>query len=50
MVAPYPVTLSKGQAHITAPAGATYQVLVDGVRIVPVTSKGSDVLELTAKP
>ena len=50
VVAPYPVTLSKGQAHITAPAGATYQVLVDGVRIVPVTSKGSDVLELTAKP
>ena len=50
VVSPYPVTLSKGQAHIAAPVGASYQVLVDGACIVPVTSKGSDVVELAAAP
>jgi hypothetical protein len=50
VVAPYPVTLSGGKAHITAPAGTQYEVLVDGSRIVPVTSRGNDVLDLATAP
>jgi hypothetical protein len=50
IVAPFPVKISGGKAHITAPAGAKYEVLLDGSRIIPITSRGNDVVDLTAAP
>jgi len=49
IVAPYPLTISDGQAHIQARAGVAYQVVVDGERIVQVQSRGEDTVPLTAK-
>ncbi|MBM3861395.1 MAG: hypothetical protein FJ395_17345 [Verrucomicrobia bacterium] len=46
VVAPFPVRLRAGKAIITARRGLKYEVLVDGARIVPVTSRGTDVLDL----
>ncbi|MCX7006623.1 MAG: hypothetical protein NTY53_05135 [Kiritimatiellaeota bacterium] len=45
-MSPFPVTLSGGKAHITAPTGTKYEVLLDGSRIIPITSRGTDVLDL----
>ena len=50
IVSPFPVKISGGQAHITAPAGTKYEVLLDGSRIIPITSRGNDVVDLTAAP
>jgi len=44
VVAPFPVTLRDGKAHVEARAGVKYQVLVDGERIVDVESRGEDVV------
>jgi hypothetical protein len=49
IVAPFPVTIRNGQAHIQARAGAAYQVVVDGQRIVEVQSRGDDTIPLTVK-
>ncbi len=46
IVSPFPVKISGGKAHITAPTGIKYEVLVDGVRIIPITSRGTDVVDL----
>jgi hypothetical protein len=46
VVAPFPVTIADGKARIRARAGVKYQIVVDGERIVDVTSKGLDVIEL----
>ena len=46
VAAPLPVTLQDGQARIKARPGLTYQVLIDGRRIVDVTSTGDDVIPL----
>ena len=46
VAAPFPVTLKDGKARIEAKAGLTYQILVDGSRIVDVESKGADVVPL----
>ncbi len=46
VVAPFPVTLRDGQAHLEGRPGETYQVLVDGERIVDVKSEGNDLLPL----
>lgn len=46
VVAPFPVTIGDGKARIHARAGVTYQVIVDGERIVDVASVGQDVIEL----
>ena len=46
VVAPYPVTLKNGHAHIRAKAGARYQIVVDGERVVDVESEGDDVVAL----
>ncbi len=46
VVAPFPVTLRGGQAHVQARAGVKYQVLVDGKRIVDINSQGKDVVDL----
>lgn len=50
IVAPFPVTIRDSRAYLRARAGVTYQVLVDGQRIVDVTSKGEDVLPLEGGP
>jgi hypothetical protein len=49
VVAPFPVTLRDGQARIEARDGVAYQVVVDGKRIVEVTSHGIDSIPLTAQ-
>jgi len=46
VAAPFPVTLRDGQAHIKGRSGVTYQVLIDGERIVEITSQGDDVMPL----
>jgi hypothetical protein len=48
VVAPFPVTVSDGKAHIEARPGVKYQVLIDGTRIVDVTSQGRDAIPLDA--
>jgi hypothetical protein len=46
VAAPFPVTLRDGQAHIEARPGVDYQVLIDGKRIVDVSSRGKDTVPL----
>jgi hypothetical protein len=46
IVSPFPVEANAAAARIQAPRGATYQVLIDGERIVDVQSSGRDVIEL----
>ena len=46
VVAPYPVTIRDGRARIAAEAGAKYQIVIDGRRIVDVPSQGSDTVPL----
>jgi len=46
VVAPYPVEIRDGKAHVQAQAGVKYQVLIDGERIVDVKSAGKDIVEL----
>jgi len=46
VVAPFPVELRDGQAHIKARKGITYQLLVDGHRIRDVQSEGNDLVPL----
>ncbi|MCX7825546.1 MAG: hypothetical protein N2689_08295 [Verrucomicrobiae bacterium] len=46
VVAPFPVTLRDGKARIAARAGVRYEVVVDGARVVPIASRGTDELDL----
>jgi len=46
VVAPFPVQIRDGKAHIQGKKGVAYQVLVDGQRVVDVQSKGEDTLAL----
>jgi len=46
VVAPLPVTIRQGQAHVRGQAGLEYQVLIDGRRIVDVASHGDDAVPL----
>jgi len=46
VVSPLPVTIRGGNAHIRGKQGATFQVLVDGNRVVNVSSRGDDVVPL----
>ena len=46
MAAPFPVKLVGDQAIIEAERGVTYQVIIDGRRLVGVRSQGRDVVEL----
>lgn len=46
VVAPFPVTIDGDNAHVRAQPGATYQLLVDGDRVLDVTSQGNDVVPL----
>jgi hypothetical protein len=49
VVAPFPVTIRDGQARVQAREGVTYQVVVDGQRIVEVKSRGEDSIALAVK-
>ncbi|HEV7928110.1 MAG TPA: hypothetical protein VGR14_22350 [Verrucomicrobiae bacterium] len=49
VVAPFPVTILDGQAHIQARSGVSYQVVVDGERIVEVQSHGDDTVPLAVR-
>jgi hypothetical protein len=42
IVSPFPVTITKGKARIEGKKGVTYQVIIDGERIVTIKSKGVD--------
>ena len=46
VVAPFPVEIRDGKAHIKATKGLAYQILVDGDRIVDIESKGTDIVGL----
>jgi hypothetical protein len=46
IVSPFPIKVNNGKAEITAPAGQAYQVLINGQRIVDITSQGHDILRL----
>ncbi|MCX5654548.1 MAG: hypothetical protein NTY65_07880 [Planctomycetota bacterium] len=46
ILAPFPVTIKDGKAVIQGRAGTTYQVLIDGQRIVDVKSAGTDIVPL----
>jgi hypothetical protein len=45
VAAPFPATIGEGKAHLKAPKGLKYQVLVDG-KVVDVESQGADVVPL----
>jgi hypothetical protein len=47
VVAPYPGEIRDGKAVIQGKTGTTYQIVIDGERVVTVESKGEDVVELT---
>jgi len=49
IVAPFPVTIRDGQARVEARDGLSYQVVVDGERIIQVNSRGEDSIPLTVK-
>jgi hypothetical protein len=46
VVAPFPVSIRDGVAHIEGREGVSYQVVIDGGRIVSVTSHGNDTVAL----
>ena len=46
VAAPFPIRIEGDQAVIEAIAGAEYQVIIDGRRIVGIRSKGRDVVDL----
>ncbi len=50
IAAPFPVSIEGDQAVITAPQGTTYQVLINGRRIVELQSSGSDTIALGSDP
>jgi hypothetical protein len=49
IVAPFPVSIHGDQAHIEGRQGVAYEVVVDGARIVHVSSLGEDSIPLAAK-
>ena len=46
VLAPFPVRIQDGTAHIQGRKGLKYQILVDGTKIVDVESQGVDSLTL----
>jgi hypothetical protein len=46
IVAPFPVAIRDGKAYIRGRLGIAYQAVVDGERVVDVTSRGEDVVPL----
>jgi hypothetical protein len=50
VVAPFPVEIRDGAAHVQAGKGLSYQAVIDGERIVTIESAGLDVVDLEAGP
>jgi len=48
IVAPFAVTIEDGKARVEGRKGQTYQVVIDGTRVVTVTSRGVDEVLLAA--
>ncbi len=46
VVSPFPMTIHGGKASIRAKQGISYQLLVDGNRVVDMSSRGDDVVDL----
>jgi len=46
IASPFPVKIRSPKAYVTAAKGVRYQVLIDGKRIVSITSKGTDEVAL----
>jgi hypothetical protein len=46
VAAPFPVEIQNGKAVIHAQKGVNYQIIINGERIVNVTSKGMDIISL----
>ena len=46
VVAPFPVQIRDGRAHIDGVSGTKYQIVVDGRRVMDVTSQGRDTVPL----
>ncbi len=46
VVSPFPVEIVDGRAEIRAPVGQRYQIVIDGSRIVDITSQGHDLISL----
>jgi len=46
IIAPFPVKAENGKAVIQGKPGVEYQVIIDGSRIVDITSRGEDVIDL----
>ncbi len=46
VLAPFPIGLKNGHAHIHARAGVNYQIIIDGKRIIDINSQGEDVIEI----
>jgi hypothetical protein len=47
VVAPYAVSLQDDKIRVRAPKGSSYQILIDGERVMSVVSKGDNILNLT---
>jgi len=45
IASPFPITIDKGKVRIEGRKGLTYQVLIDGERIVTIESKGIDQID-----
>jgi hypothetical protein len=46
VLAPFRVTIEQQNAHISAVAGLKYQIVLNGTRVIDITSKGEDVVPL----
>jgi hypothetical protein len=46
VVSPFPIRRNEGEIQIDARPGARYEVLIDGSRIVPIESRGTDSLKV----
>ncbi len=49
VAAPFPVTIREGAAQIEGQAGVTYQVLINGQKLIEITSQGQDSVPLDTK-
>lgn len=46
VVAPFAVKIVDGNAILDAPAGVKYQVVIDGEKVIDITSRGNDAIQL----
>lgn len=46
ITSPFPIEIQDGQAFVTAPQDTQYQVLINGEKIINLTSRGKDIIAL----